>query len=73
MNIAEAYIQNTDEIAQKCQVEIVYHQDLLPKYKTPDDQSSDEYLWELLMRNKSKYPQFNDVYENVLNTNTILL
>ena len=73
MNIAEAYIQNTDEIAQKCQVEIEYHQDLLPKYKTPDDQSSDEYLWELLMMNKSSIHNLMTYMKNVLNTNTILL
>ncbi|WP_025904317.1 DNA polymerase III subunit alpha [Mammaliicoccus sciuri] len=66
INVDEAYIQNTDEIAQKCQVEIEYHQDLLPKYKTPNNQSSDEYLWELLMMNKAKYPQFNEVYEKRL-------
>ncbi|WP_323704598.1 DNA polymerase III subunit alpha [Mammaliicoccus sp. Dog046] len=66
LNIDEQSIRNTDEIAKKCNVEINYHQDLLPKYETPDNQTSDAYLWDLLMKNKSKYPQFDARYEQRL-------
>nr|WP_263313018.1 DNA polymerase III subunit alpha [Mammaliicoccus sp. Marseille-Q6498] len=65
-DVDEAYINNTDEIAHKCSVEIRYHQDLLPKYDTPENKDSNEYLWEQLMINKEKYPQFNDEYEKRL-------
>ncbi|PNZ39582.1 DNA polymerase III subunit alpha [Mammaliicoccus vitulinus] len=66
LDVADDYIQNSDEIAQKCHVEITYHQDLLPKFKTPENKTSNDYLWELLLINKEKYPQFNEVYEKRL-------
>lgn len=62
IDVSSEHIKITDEIAEKCNVEIQYHQDLLPKYVTPNGKDSDTYLWELLMDNKSKFPQFNDTY-----------
>ncbi|MDT3994907.1 DNA polymerase III subunit alpha, partial [Mammaliicoccus fleurettii] len=66
IDVSNEYIENTDEIAHKCNVEITYHQDLLPKFDTPEHKTSNEYLWELLMINKERYPQFNEEYEKRL-------
>lgn len=66
IDVSNEYIENTDEIAQKCNVEITYHQDLLPKFDTPEHKTSNEYLWELLMINKERYPQFNEEYKKRL-------
>mgnify|MGYP005793464243 FL=1 len=62
IDVSSKFIKTTDEIAEKCNVQIQYHQDLLPKYVTPNGKDSDTYLWELLMNNKSNFPQFNDTY-----------
>ncbi len=37
-------VANTKEIADKCNVEIEFHQDLIPKFITPNGESSKEYL-----------------------------
>lgn len=64
--ISKEYIDMTDVIANKCNVELIFHQDLLPKFKTPNGQSSNDYLWEVLMQSKEKYPQYNTIYEKRL-------
>ncbi|PTE67989.1 DNA polymerase III subunit alpha [Staphylococcus devriesei] len=39
---------NTIELAKNCTAHIEYHQNLLPKYESPSNQSSKDYLWTLL-------------------------
>lgn len=66
LNILQSHLNITDEIADKCTVDIKYNQDLLPKYNTPNASNSNDYLWQLLEENKQKYPQFNKQYEDRL-------
>lgn len=47
LDLPEA-IENTEKIAQECNLEIPYGKWVLPKYKTPHDESPEEYLKELV-------------------------
>ena len=50
-------IDRTQEIADRCNVEIVFHESKLPKYKTPDGYTSKEYLRSLCKAGFAKrYP-----------------
>ncbi|RIL71982.1 DNA polymerase III subunit alpha [Staphylococcus devriesei] len=40
--------RNTIELAKSCTAHIEYHQNLLPKYESPSNESSKDYLWTLL-------------------------
>lgn len=48
MSFSADIIENTNHIADLCDIEIQYHQDLLPQFETPNNLSSKDYLWELL-------------------------
>ncbi len=46
---ARMYLKNNEEIINKCNVPIPSVQHTLPKFKNPEDISSKDYLWQLLM------------------------
>ena len=46
---ARMYLKNNEEIINKCNVPIPSVQHTLPKFKNPEDISSRDYLWQLLM------------------------
>ncbi|PHK50930.1 DNA polymerase III subunit alpha [Staphylococcus edaphicus] len=48
LSLSDTVLEQTYRIEQLCQAEISYHQSLLPKYKTPNQQQSNDYLWQLL-------------------------
>lgn len=51
LHISERTWQNTNYIASICNAELQYHQSLLPKFKTPNNQPSKDYLYEMLQQN----------------------
>lgn len=50
-HVSERIWQNTNYIASICNAELQYHQSLLPKFKTPNNQPSKDYLYEMLQQN----------------------
>lgn len=48
LSLSEDIIETTEAVASKCNVNLQYHQSLLPQYETPDKSSSKTYLWNLL-------------------------
>src|SRR5699024_659511 len=50
-NLNEQIWQNTNYIASICNAELQYHQSLLPKFKTPNNQPSKDYLYQILQQN----------------------
>ncbi|REH87060.1 DNA polymerase III subunit alpha [Staphylococcus felis] len=46
--VPQALLAQTDEIADLCDAKLNYHQSLLPEFVTPNNETSDEYLWYLL-------------------------
>lgn len=65
LGISESVIQATEKIAETCNV-VLEKSTHLPKYPVPDDLTSDAYLYELLQKQKMKFPQFDDIYEERL-------
>jgi len=65
-NFEEA-IENTREIAEKCNLELKLGEILLPKFPTPNEKTSFEYLKELVAeRTPKKYPKItNEVKERI--------
>ncbi len=54
-------IDKTQEIADRCDVEIVFHESKLPKYKTPEGYTSEEYLRKLCEEGfAARYPDADD-------------
>lgn len=51
LSIDDAVWEQTNQLETLCQAEMIYHQSLLPKYKTPNQQQSDAFLWQLLADN----------------------
>ena len=50
-------IEQTQKIADRCNVEIVFHESKLPKYQLPEGVSSDEYLTQLCYEGfQKRYP-----------------
>ena len=61
-------IKNTIEIAEKCNLELSFNEIHLPRYKPPENISSDEYLRELCFEGvKRKYNKLTDEIKNRLN------
>ncbi|ARJ49992.1 DNA polymerase III subunit alpha [Staphylococcus lutrae] len=46
----QAWLHRTEDIAAMCDAHLIYHQALLPEFKTPDDRSANDYLWSELQR-----------------------
>lgn len=65
LGISESVIQATEKIAETCNV-VLEKSTHLPKYPVPYDLTSDAYLYELLQKQKMKFPQFDDIYEERL-------
>lgn len=51
LHVSDRTWQNTNYIASICNAELQYHQSLLPKFKTPNNQPSKDYLYEMLQQN----------------------
>ncbi|MDN5603026.1 MAG: PHP domain-containing protein, partial [Staphylococcus equorum] len=51
LHLSKEVLDNTNQLAKVCQAEMIYHQSLLPKFKTPDNQQSKDYLWQVLQEN----------------------
>lgn len=64
--VQHEFIKTSEQIADMCNVDLTNHSTHLPKFPVPNGQSSDEYLFQLLNREKSKYPQFDERYEERL-------
>ena len=54
LDLSDEVWQNTNYIETICKAELQYHQSLLPKFKTPDNQSSKDYLYQTLQQNLKK-------------------
>ncbi|PIR88410.1 MAG: DNA polymerase III subunit alpha [Candidatus Harrisonbacteria bacterium CG10_big_fil_rev_8_21_14_0_10_44_23] len=55
-------IENTQKIAEMCNVELNLDQILLPKFDTPDGKTSAQYLRELVdQRTANRYPEVDEV------------
>lgn len=65
LGISENDIHATEQIAKSCNV-ILEKSTHLPKYPVPNDLTSDAYLFELLQKQKVKFPQFDNIYEERL-------
>lgn len=63
----EEAFNNTLKIADECNVELQFHQPLLPKYSVPENYSTKEYL-KLVCENGliERYGQINEVHRNRL-------
>ncbi|PKI23439.1 DNA polymerase III subunit alpha [Staphylococcus succinus] len=48
LSLSKDIWHNTNKLATLCNAELRYHQSLLPKFKTTDNQPSKDYLWSLL-------------------------
>lgn len=48
LSLSQDIIDNTNDLADQCNITIEYHQSLLPQYDTPEGTSSKEYLYQLL-------------------------
>ncbi|MCR5222934.1 MAG: DNA polymerase III subunit alpha [Lachnospiraceae bacterium] len=56
---ASAAIDNTQKIADRCNVDFVFNQYKLPRYDVPDGKSAWDYLNELCMKGlKERYPDY---------------
>ncbi|KAA1039898.1 DNA polymerase III subunit alpha [Macrococcus equipercicus] len=62
LDINEDYMARTEEIAALCHVTIEALQKL-PKFKTPDNETSDDYLWSLIEHGRQKIKHFDERYE----------
>ena len=54
LHLSKEVLDNTNQLATVCQAEMIYQQSLLPKFKTPDNQQSKDYLWQILQENLSQ-------------------
>ena len=64
---AQEAIDNTQKIAERCHVEIVFHESKLPKYQVPDGKTSEEYLDALCREGfQKRYPQADTALEERL-------
>ncbi|KRG10407.1 DNA polymerase III subunit alpha [Staphylococcus sp. NAM3COL9] len=54
LHLSKEVLDNTNQLAAVCQAEMIYHQSLLPKFKTPNNQQSKDYLWQILQENLSQ-------------------
>lgn len=60
-------IDNTQKIAEKCDVELKLGENILPTYKTPDGQKDSDYLRQLCEEGlKRRYPEITDEIRNRL-------
>ncbi|MGX0330355.1 DNA polymerase III subunit alpha [Staphylococcus cohnii] len=69
-NLSEQIWQNTNYVASICNAELQYHQSLLPKFKTPSNQPSKDYLYQVLQQNLKQLNLPNaslQKYDNRLN------
>lgn len=48
LSLSQDIIDNTNALAELCNITIEYHQSLLPQYETPDNIPSKDYLYQLL-------------------------
>lgn len=64
--LEQQHIDMTEHIAAECDVDLDQPLKELPKFKTPDGQSSDDYLWQLIQQGKSKVKDFDECYEERL-------
>ncbi|MEB6169190.1 DNA polymerase III subunit alpha [Staphylococcus pseudoxylosus] len=48
LGLSEAVWEHTNRLENICQAEITYNQSLLPKFKTPNNTQSKQYLWQIL-------------------------
>ncbi|MDN8836936.1 hypothetical protein Q0M54_14180, partial [Staphylococcus aureus] len=48
LGLSEAVWEHTNQLENICQAEITYNQSLLPKFKTPNNTQSKQYLWQIL-------------------------
>lgn len=55
LQLSEKIIANTKVLADECNAEIQYHQNLLPNFKTPNQQSAKSYLLEKLKYNLKEF------------------
>ncbi|MDT3959284.1 DNA polymerase III subunit alpha [Staphylococcus kloosii] len=68
LDVPKEALDNTDYIAQLCTAELNYHQNLLPKFPTPDELTSKNYLMQILKRQlKKKGLNQNNSYRQRLN------
>ncbi len=59
LDIPEA-IENTQKIADMCNVEIPYGKPILPEFKTPNDLSAEAYLKQLVDERKSRIKNYKE-------------
>ena len=68
LDVPKEAFDNTDHIAQLCTAELNYHQNLLPKFPTPDNLSSKNYLMQILKQQlEEKDLNHNNSYRQRLN------
>ncbi|HLR19851.1 MAG TPA: DNA polymerase III subunit alpha [Staphylococcus sp.] len=60
LDVSKEVLNNTNQLASVCHAEIAYHQSLLPKFKTPDNQPSKDYLWRILQDSLNQLRIEND-------------
>lgn len=63
LHLSKEVWDNTNQLATVCQAEMIYHQSLLPKFKTPDNQQSKDYLWQILQENLNQLNLGHDKFE----------
>lgn len=66
MNLPPEWLTTTDEIANLCKAELVYHQPLLPEFKTPQGMDADTFLWEQLQNALSRKQLTSRTYQERL-------
>ncbi|WP_414049933.1 DNA polymerase III subunit alpha [Macrococcus animalis] len=62
LGVTRELLETSETIADQCTVKLEKSSHL-PKFPVPNDKTSDEYLYELLQKQKLKYPQFDERYE----------
>ncbi len=61
--VEDVYLKRTEAIADQCHVELNQTLHKLPKFVTPNHESSDDYLWTLIEQGRANIPHFDDRYE----------
>lgn len=68
LNVSKEALENTEQIACLCTAELNYHQNLLPKFPTPNDLASKTYLMQILKEKlEEKQLDQNNKYRQRLN------
>ncbi|TDM10611.1 DNA polymerase III subunit alpha [Macrococcus lamae] len=63
LDVSSQYIARTEEIADRCSVKVNHSLSRLPKFRTPNNETSDDYLWSLIQQGKHKIAHFDERYE----------